>query len=94
MQIDQDLEAGLFCPVKSVVERFVAMDKRINIIKQKILSVNEKLVNIKDNIKPVSISVGVAFGEKGFSEDLFKNADRALYIVKEKGKRGCEIYDD
>ena len=65
-----------------------------NIIKQKILSVNEKLVNIKDNIKPVSISVGVAFGEKGFSEDLFKNADRALYIVKEKGKRGCEIYDD
>ena len=64
-----------------------------NIIKQKILSVNEKLVNIKDNIKPVSVSVGVAFSEKGFSEELFKNADRALYIVKEKGKRGCEIYD-
>ena len=65
-----------------------------NIIKQKILSVNEKLVNIKDNIKPVSISVGVAFAAEGFSEDLFKNADRALYIVKEKGKRGCEIFDD
>ena len=65
-----------------------------NIIKQKILSVNEKLVNIKDNIKPVSVSVGVAFNESGFSEDLFKNADRALYIVKEKGKRGCEIFDE
>ena len=65
-----------------------------NIIKQKILSVNEKLVNIKDNIKPVSVSVGVAFADEGFNEDLFKNADRALYIVKEKGKRGCEIYDD
>ena len=64
-----------------------------NIIKQKILSVNEKLVNIKDNIKPVSVSVGVAFSDSGFSEDLFKNADRALYIVKEKGKRGCEIFD-
>ena len=65
-----------------------------NIIKQKILSVNEKLVNIKDGIKPVSVSVGVAFNATGFSEDLFKNADRALYIVKEKGKRGCEIFDD
>ena len=58
------------------------------------MSVNEKLVNIKDNIKPVSVSVGVAFNESGFSEDLFKNADRALYIVKEKGKRGCEIFDE
>ena len=65
-----------------------------NIIKQKILTVNEKLVNIKDNIKPVSISVGVAFSEEGFSEELFKNADRALYIVKEKGKRGCEIFEE
>lgn len=65
-----------------------------SIIKQKILAVNERLVNIQDNIKPVSISVGVAFSMNGYSEDLFKSADRALYIVKEKGKRGCEIYDD
>lgn len=63
-------------------------------IKQKILSVNERLVNIKDNIKPVSISVGVAFSDDGFSEELFKRADKALYIVKEKGKRGCEIYEE
>lgn len=65
-----------------------------NIIKQKILSVNEKLVNIKDDIKPVSISVGVAFSDEGFNQDLFKKADKALYIVKEKGKRGCEIYEE
>ena len=65
-----------------------------NIIKQKILTINEKLVNIKDNIKPVSISVGVAYSDEGFNEDLFKKADKALYIVKEKGKRGCEIYED
>lgn len=65
-----------------------------NIIKQKILTVNEKLMKIKDGIKPVSISVGVAFGKEGFSEELFKKADKALYIVKEKGKRGCEIYEE
>ena len=63
-----------------------------NTIKEKIASVNEKLANIKDNIKPVSVSVGVAFSECGFSEELFKNADKALYVVKEKGKRGCEVY--
>ncbi len=65
-----------------------------NIIKQKILTVNEKLVNIKDGIKPVSVSVGVAFSDEGFTDDLFKKADKALYIVKEKGKRGCEIYEE
>lgn len=64
------------------------------IIKQKILSVNEKLLNIKDGIKPVSISVGVAFSENGYNDELFKKADKALYIVKEKGKRGCEIYEE
>ena len=64
------------------------------IIKKKILSVNEKLVNIKDNIKPVSVSVGVAFSDIGFNDNLFKRADKALYIVKEKGKRGCEIYEE
>lgn len=68
--------------------------KASRIIKKKILAVNEKLLNIQDNIKPVSISVGVAFSEKGFTEDLFKKADKALYIVKEKGKRGCEIYEE
>lgn len=66
----------------------------VSIIKQKILSINEKLINIKDNIKPVSVSVGVAFSEDGFSEELFKRADKALYIVKEKGKRGCEVYEE
>ncbi len=65
-----------------------------NSIKRKILSVNEKLTNIKDNISPVSVSVGVAFSANGFSDELFKNADKALYIVKEQGKRGCVIYEE
>ena len=65
-----------------------------NIIKQKILSVNEKLVNIKDGIKPVSVSVGVAFSSNGYTEELYKNADKALYTVKENGKRGCAIFEE
>lgn len=65
-----------------------------NIIKQKILTVNEKLVKIKDGLKPVSISVGVAFSDIGYTDELFKKADKALYIVKEHGKRGCAIYEE
>ena len=63
-----------------------------NIIKSKIAAVNESLSHMKDGIKPVSISVGAAFSTIGFNDELYKNADKALYVVKEKGKRGCEVY--
>ena len=63
-----------------------------NIIKSKIAAVNESLSHMKDGIKPVSISVGAAFSTVGFNDELYKNADKALYVVKEKGKRGCEVY--
>ena len=61
-------------------------------IKKKVENVNDMLVNIEDGISPVSVSVGIAFSNDGFDEELYKRADKALYRVKEKGKRGCEIY--
>ena len=61
-------------------------------IKRKISSINERLGKLEE--KPVSVSVGVAFGEHGFSQDLYDKADKALYAAKAKGKRGCEIYSD
>lgn len=64
------------------------------IIKQKIASVNKKLENNAEGIKKLSVSVGVAFSETGFSEKLFNNADAALYAVKENGKCGCKIYEE
>ncbi len=66
--------------------------ERKDLIIEKINYLNKQLENIKDGIKPVSVSVGIAFSELGFTTELYKNADRALYIVKEKGKRGCEVY--
>ena len=48
---------------------------------------------------PIGISMGVApVGIEAFADDdnsyesLFKKADRALYLVKNKGKHGCLIY--
>lgn len=63
-------------------------------IKHKISIVNKRLANIKDGIKHVSVSVGVAFSENGYNEELFKQADTALYAVKENGKHGCTIYSE
>ena len=58
-------------------------------IKRKIASINEKLSLLDE--KPVSVSVGVAFSSCGFTKELYDKADKALYAVKEKGKRGCEV---
>lgn len=59
-------------------------------IKTKIVLANKRLATLKE--QPVSISVGVAFSASGFSKELYERADKALYVVKEKGKCGCEVY--
>lgn len=45
------------------------------------------------DLPPTSISVGVAFGDRENPEgDIFKDADTALYRMKESGRCGCVIY--
>lgn len=44
----------------------------------------------KEGIPAVSLSVGVAFSDReNPGEDIFKDADQALYHVKENGRNGC-----
>lgn len=62
-------------------------------IEDKIKAVNEKLAISEEGIPEVSISVGVAFSDRENPEDdIFKDADKALYHVKEHGKNGCHIF--
>ncbi len=63
------------------------------IVADKIDSINKQLSEI-EHIKNVSISVGMAFSEHGYSEALYKKADKALYAVKNSGKKGCRVYDE
>ena len=63
------------------------------IVAEKIASINEQLSGL-ENIRNVSISVGMAFSPSGYSEELYKKADKALYAVKNSGKKGCRIYDE
>lgn len=60
----------------------------------KVKKMNEILLNPEDGLPPVSLSVGGAFSKRGFVDDLYAHADRALYMVKENGRCGCRFYED
>ena len=63
------------------------------LVLNKINNANYLLQHPKDDLPPVSLSVGVAFSDRENPKgDIFKDADTALYRVKEAGRKGCEIY--
>lgn len=61
-------------------------------ILEKIHAINEVLTHPTGEFPVVSLSVGGAFSEGGFSDSLYKRADSALYEVKEHGRCGCRFY--
>lgn len=64
-----------------------------DLVKAKIEQANIMLENPKDDLPPTSLSVGVAFADRENPQgDIFKDADTALYRVKEHGRRGCIVY--
>ena len=64
-----------------------------NLVKEKIRGINGTLKIPQDGLPPLSLSVGVAFGDRGNpTEDIFKDADTALYRTKSVRPGGCEIY--
>lgn len=65
-----------------------------NAIYEKIKNINNMLMNPVGELPQVSLSVGGAFSESGFGEDLYHKADSALYVVKENGRCGCRFYED
>ena len=55
--------------------------------------VNDILQHPKDDLPPVSLSVGIAFSDRENPQgDIFSDADSTLYEVKEAGRRGCAVY--
>lgn len=74
--------AVLLTDFKGIVEEVLEM---------KIGRINNSLSKI-DGIGPVSISVGAAISDVGFSNDMFDKADKALYDTKKKGKKGFSVF--
>ena len=80
-------------------DEFAVVMTRVNssmaqLVYNKIQRANDMLQHPKDDLPPVSLSVGVAFSDrKNPQGDIFKDADTALYRVKEAGRKGCVIYE-
>ena len=65
----------------------------IDLVKMKYETMSAKLQDGSDGVPPVTISVGVAFGEYRIGASaLFKNADRALYSSKEEGRNTLRFH--
>lgn len=63
-------------------------------ITHKINLINKEMQDTSDGLPCVTISVGVAFSLKGYNDDLYKQADKALYAVKEQGRSGLKFFDE
>lgn len=70
-------------------------DERMRLpIQCKVEEMNRRLQEPKAGNPKTSLSVGVAFSERGFDDGLFKRADAALYETKERGRCGCSFYKE
>ena len=64
-------------------------------LKEKSRSININLQVKDEEIPPVSLSIGIAFGDKDDNTDsLFKKADIALYYTKKIGRNGCSVFNN
>lgn len=63
-------------------------------IEDKLKAVGEVLAHPQEEgVPPVTLSVGIAFSDReNPGESIFKDADQALYKVKENGRNGYEFY--
>lgn len=65
-----------------------------SMITEKIHSINDILLHPSDDLPVVSLSVGGAFSAAGFADELYNQADTALYHVKKQGRCNCSFYHD
>lgn len=68
-------------------------EERRELIKLKVGLINKGLADTSDDLPPISVSIGVAFGKDVPNvSTLIKNADEALYRMKNSGRGGCCFY--
>lgn len=77
----------------AVIMSEITMEMKDAII-NKLVTISTTLRNPSDGLPKVTLSVGIAFSPEGMSEELYKQADKALYYVKEHGRNGYKFYDE
>ena len=63
-------------------------------IKRKLELITWQLEDTADGLPQVTLSVGVAFSKQGYNDELFNQADAALYAVKAAGRNGLKFFDE
>lgn len=74
-----------------VMEKMQSEKKQI--ISDKIDKINWELQHPVGDFPKYSVSVGAAFSENGYEDEIFRQADRALYHTKENGRCGYTFYN-
>ncbi|MER2056753.1 MAG: GGDEF domain-containing protein [Clostridia bacterium] len=65
------------------------------LITRKVVSINRTLADEQDDLPPITLSAGVSCQTAGEDpEEMFRQADIALYYVKDHGRDGCCFYSD
>ncbi len=63
------------------------------LVENKLASISQRLRSLDNGLPVITLSVGVAFGDRADPDgDIFKDADTALYRVKNRGRNGIEFY--
>lgn len=64
-----------------------------SLVSEKLEGINYQLQHPKDDLPPVSLSIGIAVGDREDPDgDIYADADKALYRVKERGRNGYEFF--
>ena len=66
--------------------------EQANRVKSLINQVNEITMSDMNDVPPFSISAGVTFSIC-YNENVFHNADKALYRTKETTRKGCTVFE-
>jgi GGDEF domain-containing protein len=65
-----------------------------HLLESKVIQINRDLADAQDGLPPLSVSVGISMcDDKASPQEMFHNADIALYYVKENGRNGCCFYE-
>jgi diguanylate cyclase (GGDEF)-like protein len=74
-----------------IMQKITPSDK--DVISTKVDAINTELAKTDDKVPTkLSVSVGIAFSQFGFNDELFNKADKALYYTKEHGRKGYTFY--
>ncbi len=71
------------------------MDDPRALITNKMKFIGKELSEMVNDVPPITLSVGVSYNDKSTDpEEMFRQADAALYQVKENGRNGCKFYSE